>query len=159
MKNTKFFIAALLPAALWLGSCGDETVDNASLGRTLEFPEMSEHERGYANGEIFGNSLIALSDTIRSAKEKGVFETSVFYGMMTPPFSKIQRPYELYNQNVEDSLWLAGFKEGVEATAGLSADSEIHGKIMKEVLAEVSFSDLANCDLVNLSGRLEELLD
>lgn len=158
MKSTKFIIAALLPAALWLGSCDDDSVDSTNLGRTVEFPEMSERERGYSNGEIFGNSLVAINDTIQSARDKGVLETPVFCGMLTPPFSKIQRPYELYTENADDELWMEGFREGIEETADLATDSELHDKIMK-ILEKVSFSDIDNYDNAMLALQLEELLN
>ncbi len=157
MKYTKFLIAMMLPASLWLGSCDDDSVDSTNLGRTLEFPEMSEHERGLANGETFGNALVTICDSIQSARDKDVLETPVFCGMLTPPFSKIQRPYELYLENVSDSLWMAGFREGIEAKADIDEDSPKHEKIM-EVLEKVTFSDIDNYDNAMLALQLEELI-
>ncbi|MCQ2225223.1 MAG: hypothetical protein MJZ14_05805 [Paludibacteraceae bacterium] len=157
MKSTKFIIAALLPAALWLGSCGDDYVDNSDLGRTLEFPEMSEHERGMANGEVFGSALLSLCDSIKSARHKEVLESPVFSGMITPPLSKLQRPYELYVQNENDSLWVDGFKEGVHETASIKKSSSLHGKIMN-VMSQVNFEDIDKWDNALLAMQIEELL-
>lgn len=157
MKYTKFFIAALLPAALWLGSCNDDDVDSTNLGSTLEFPEMSEHERGLSNGQTFGSALVTICDSIQSARNNDVLESPVFCGMLTPPFSKIQRPYELYLENASDSLWMGGFREGIKETADIAEDASVHEKIM-EVLEKVKFSDIDNYDNAMLALQLEELL-
>lgn len=150
-------MVAFLPAALWLGSCDDDTVDSSNLGRPVEFPEMSERERGFANGEIFGKSLNSICDTISSAREKDVLDSPVFNGMLTPPYSKIQRPYELYTENKSDSLWMVGFNEALDEMSSAATDEELQAKIMN-VLSMVLFDDIDSNDNAMLALQLEELL-
>ncbi len=157
MKFTKIIFAALLPLSFGLVSCDDDAVDSTNLGRTVEFPEMSERERGFANGEIFGKSLNSICDTISSARDKDVLSSPVFNGMLTPPYSKIQRPYELYTENKSDSLWMVGFNEGLDETASAAADEDLQAKIMN-VLSMVLFDDIDSNDNAMLALQLEELL-
>lgn len=143
MKFTKLIIAAVLPVSICVCSCDDEeSVDSTNLGRTVEFPEMSAEERGYNNGEIFGKSLLAICDTINSATTKEIpTDSPIFSGMLTSPYSKLQRPYVLLQDNKSDSLWMTGFKNGLNATAGVKADSDSYDMIM-EALTKVSFEEI-----------------
>lgn len=154
MRITRFIIAALLPVSLWVSSCNDEDVDN-TLGRTIEFPEMSEQERGKTNGEMFGNSLMAMCDTIKSARSKDLLNSPVFCGMLTSPLSKAQRPYELYKENQSDSLWMVGFNEGLQQTASVSKGTAAYSKVV-ELMEKIDFADIDKFDNSRYCLQIEE---
>ena len=159
MKFTKFIIAAILPLPIYVSSCGDEeTVDSTNLGRTVEFPEMSAQERGYSNGEIFGKSLLAICDSVVSAQDKKIPTNSpVFSGMLTAPFSHLQRPYVLSLENKSDDLWMKGFKEGVQVSAGTVVDADSFDQIM-DALTNVSFSDIDNSNNAGMALQINEVM-
>lgn len=159
MKFTKLIIAAVLPVSLFVTSCGDEeSVDSTNLGRTVEFPEMSAQERGYNNGETLGEAMLSICDTIASATSKKIPENSpIFLGMLTSPYSKAQLPYTLYTSNISDSLWMKGFKDGLNESAGVAVDSETYDLLM-DALSKVKFDDIDYSYNANLALQIGDLI-
>ncbi len=159
MKFTKLIIAAILPVSICVCSCDDEeSVDSTNLGRTVEFPEMSAQERGYNNGEILGKALLSMCDTIASMKAKNIpSDSPIFAGMLTSPYSKLQRPYVLYQENKADSLWMLGFKEGFGTLAGVVADSESYNMIF-EALEKVNFDTIDYPYNSNLALQMGDII-
>lgn len=155
MKITKFLAAAVLPVSLCLFSCEDEITDSSELGREVELPEMSAQERGYNNGEILAKALHSMVDTIYSAEKKEVVSDPIFSGMLTSPFSKTQRPYELMVENTEDSLWMKGFDEGLHENALIDDISYI---TLMKVLGQVDYSDIDNPDNCLLALQIRDLV-
>lgn len=159
MKFTKLIIAAVLPVSLFVTSCGDEeSVDSTNLGRTVEFPEMSAQERGYNNGEIFGKSLLAICDSVVSATQREIPTNSpIFSGMLTAPYSHLQRPYTLSLENKSDDLWMKGFKEGVQASAGIQVGADSFDLIM-DALTNVKFSDIDDPNNAGMALQINEVM-
>lgn len=155
MKITKFLAVAVLPVSLCFFSCEDDITDSSELGRKVDFPEMSEEERGHSNGEILANALHSMVDTIQSAQKKEVLDDPIFLGMLTSPYSKTQRPYELMVENANDSLWMKGFEEGLLDVVDI--DDVTYISLMK-VLAEVDYDKLDNPDNARFALRINDIV-
>lgn len=153
MKITKFFIIALLPISLGLFSCGDDDVNAYELGRAVDFPEMSAEERGTNNGDTLAKALLSIRDTVASAQRKNLapidaltgeqrlWDEPIFRGMLTSPLSMAQRPYELSVEYANDSLWMRGFNNSLNANLKLSADK------LTSVMRSLSLIDYTDIDV------------
>ncbi|MBR5694770.1 MAG: hypothetical protein IKX43_00850 [Paludibacteraceae bacterium] len=145
MKITKIIISAVLPFSLALNSCDKGIEDSYELGRKVDWPEMSAEERGLSNGETLAKALYSICDSVASAKGKNLSASGnlsdepIFRGMLTSPLSKTQRPFELSTQNETDSLWMRGFKAGLNET--LKLDEKNYTELMK-LLAQINYADI-----------------
>ncbi len=155
MKITKFLAAAVLPVSLCLFSCEDEITDSSELGREVELPEMSAQERGFNNGETLADALRSMVDTVVSAEKKEVLEDPIFSGMLTSPFSKTQRPYELMVENAKDSLWMTGFEEGLFGKVNL--DDASYASLIT-IFSQVKYDDLDDPKNAKFALQIRDLV-
>ncbi len=167
MKITKCFLVALLPLSLGLYSCGDDTANAYELGREVPFPEMTAEERGTSNGDTLAQALFSICDTVSSAKKmelispddnmgnQDLSRMAIFNGMLTPPLSKAQRPYELSVENANDSLWMRGFKSSLDAKLKLSAEK--YASLMG-ILSEIDYADIDNSKNARLCMQIDQML-
>lgn len=133
MKNLIFFTALLLAGSSLLSSCDDGKEVENEMSMEHPMPTSDQQQLGFVQGEVFGNGLLAIKDTVnvacQSAAKGFPFDTLTFKGMISPPISVGQRAFEMYTSKKADSVnfgeWKRGFfKAGMEKI-GISDSSKM----------------------------------
>lgn len=119
MKRFTIFAGAML-LGLALASCDKDgthvEIEDEDVPKPLN-PDLKS--QGLKSGELFGNGVMAIKDTVATAYEsarKGFpYDTLAFIKMITPALADCQWPFEQYKKAAStDSTfqeWEAGFME------------------------------------------------